>query len=385
MRRQVAAFRDNLAQVDLAYARRKNLTAFDVVTIASMVEREAQLPRERKLVAAVIYNRLKQGIPLGIDATIRYATGNWQQPLTQSQLAIDSPYNTRTNAGLPPGADRQSRARVAAGRRQPGARRLPLLRGEARHLRRARVLLDLRGVRARPPALQRGARGARGTVADEVLVAVLGHPIGHSRSPAMHNAAFRELGLDDWRYEAIDVEPERFDEVVRAMAGQGYAGANVTIPHKLRALEVADTATPVAQAVGAANTLVFENGAVHADNTDVRGLPHRPARARPGGARGMRALVLGAGGAARAVVYALLEAGAAARGGVEPPSRAGRGARREPRGCRATQILQQRTDPEPRADGRTCERHLRRDGESRLRPPCQRGSAPHQGATAIGR
>ena len=103
VRRQVAAFQDNLAQVDRSYAQRKNLTAFDVVTIASMVEREAQQPRERKLVAAVIYNRLKQGIPLGIDATIRYATGNWQRPLTQSQLATDSPYNTRTNAGLPPG------------------------------------------------------------------------------------------------------------------------------------------------------------------------------------------------------------------------------------------------------------------------------------------
>ena len=55
----------------------------------------------------------------------------------------------------------------------------------------------------------------------------------------MHNAAFRELGLD-WRYEAIDVEPERFAEVARALPGQGFAGANVTIPHKLRALEVAD-------------------------------------------------------------------------------------------------------------------------------------------------
>jgi UPF0755 protein len=103
VRRQVAAFRDNLAQVSLRYARRKNLTAFDVVTIASMVEREAQQPKERRLVAAVIYNRLKQGIPLGIDATIRFATGNWQRPLTQSQLATGSPYNTRTNAGLPPG------------------------------------------------------------------------------------------------------------------------------------------------------------------------------------------------------------------------------------------------------------------------------------------
>jgi shikimate dehydrogenase len=146
-------------------------------------------------------------------------------------------------------------------------------------------------------------------------VAVLGHPIGHSRSPAMHNAGFRELGLDDWRYEAIDVEPERFDEVVRAMAGQGgYAGANVTIPHKLRALEIADTATPVAEAVGAANTLVFENGAVHADNTDVAGFLTALREHAPEAPTGMRALVLGAGGAARAVVYALIQAGVA---GVE--------------------------------------------------------------------
>ena len=101
--RQLEAFRQNFAQVDLSYARRKNLTPFDVLTIASMIEREAQLPRERRLIAAVIYNRLKAGIPLGIDATIRYATGNWQRPLTRSQLALDSPYNTRTNSGLPPG------------------------------------------------------------------------------------------------------------------------------------------------------------------------------------------------------------------------------------------------------------------------------------------
>ncbi len=130
----------------------------------------------------------------------------------------------------------------------------------------------------------------------------------------MHNAAFRELGLDDWRYEAIDVEPERFEEVVRAMAGRGYAGANVTIPHKLRALEVADTASPVAEVVGAANTLVFADGAVHADNTDVAGFLTALREPAPDAPGGMRALVLGAGGAARAVVYALLEAGAA---GVE--------------------------------------------------------------------
>ena len=103
VRRQIAAFEQNISRVDLSYARSKNLTVHDVVTIASMVEREVQVPRERKLVAAVIYNRLKAGQPLGIDATIRYATGNWSAPLKQSELAIDSGYNTRTRAGLPPG------------------------------------------------------------------------------------------------------------------------------------------------------------------------------------------------------------------------------------------------------------------------------------------
>jgi uncharacterized YceG family protein len=68
-----------------------------------MVEREARVERERPLIAAVIYNRLREGQPLGIDATIRYATGNWSSPLTGRQLVIDSPYNTRRNAGLPPG------------------------------------------------------------------------------------------------------------------------------------------------------------------------------------------------------------------------------------------------------------------------------------------
>jgi len=101
--RQLVAFKQQLATVDLRFARRKNLNVFDVLTIASMVEREAQLPRERKVIASVIYNRLSQGIPLGIDATIRFATGNWSEPLKQSELAIDSGYNTRLNQGLPPG------------------------------------------------------------------------------------------------------------------------------------------------------------------------------------------------------------------------------------------------------------------------------------------
>ncbi|MEA2221929.1 MAG: hypothetical protein QOH83_305, partial [Solirubrobacteraceae bacterium] len=100
--RQLAAFRTNFARVDLGRARRKQLTAYDVLIIASMVEREAQRARERPLIAAVIYNRLKDGIPLGIDATTRYALNKPSGALTQSELQIDSRYNTRKRAGLPP-------------------------------------------------------------------------------------------------------------------------------------------------------------------------------------------------------------------------------------------------------------------------------------------
>ena len=99
---QLKTFERNFKKVDLKYARSKNLSPFDVLIIASMIDREVQVPSERKLVAEVIYNRLAAGQPLGIDATIRYATGNFDKPLTESELSTDSPYNTRLVAGLPP-------------------------------------------------------------------------------------------------------------------------------------------------------------------------------------------------------------------------------------------------------------------------------------------
>lgn len=128
----------------------------------------------------------------------------------------------------------------------------------------------------------------------------------------MHNAAFRELGID-WRYMKLPVPQERFDETVRALPGSGYRGANVTVPHKLAALALADEATDAARAIGAANTLTFTEGggegegAIAADNTDAGGL--LDALGSP--PSGVRALVLGAGGAGRAAVWALREAGAA--------------------------------------------------------------------------
>jgi len=99
---QLSAFADNFSSLDLRRARRGNLTRYDVLIIASMIEREAQLDRERPLIAAVIYNRLSDGTPLAIDATTRYEYGNWDRPLLRSQLETDGPYNTRTRRGLPP-------------------------------------------------------------------------------------------------------------------------------------------------------------------------------------------------------------------------------------------------------------------------------------------
>jgi uncharacterized YceG family protein len=100
--KQLAAFEDNFKGVDLRYAKRKNLTRYDVLIIASLIEREVQIDKERPLVAAVIYNRLSMGEPLGIDATIRYQQRNWDRPLKVSELEEITPFNTRKVAGLPP-------------------------------------------------------------------------------------------------------------------------------------------------------------------------------------------------------------------------------------------------------------------------------------------
>lgn len=100
---QLRAFRQRFARVSLKYAKSKNLTPYDVLIIASMIEKETAVPAERRLVAAVIYNRLRNRMPLGIDATIRYGLGiPGTESLTKVALATDTPYNTRKHAGLPP-------------------------------------------------------------------------------------------------------------------------------------------------------------------------------------------------------------------------------------------------------------------------------------------
>jgi UPF0755 protein len=100
--KQLDAFRDNFRSINLKAARRKNLSAYDVLIIASLIERETPSNRERPLIASVIYNRLAIDEPLGIDATTRYFEKKWSAPLLRSELEADNPYNTRENSGLPP-------------------------------------------------------------------------------------------------------------------------------------------------------------------------------------------------------------------------------------------------------------------------------------------
>jgi uncharacterized YceG family protein len=108
VRAQLVAFKEEFGAREIARARALHVTAYQLLTVASMVEREAQVPSDRPKIAAVIYNRLREGMPLGIDATIYYAielrTGvaTYTRELTEGQLHLDSAYNTRTRTGLPP-------------------------------------------------------------------------------------------------------------------------------------------------------------------------------------------------------------------------------------------------------------------------------------------
>ena len=136
------------------------------------------------------------------------------------------------------------------------------------------------------------------------LVALLGHPVSHSLSPRMQNAAFAARALD-WAYVACDVEPGELPAAVVGLRALGFAGANVTIPHKGAVAELCDELDDLARRSGAVNTLLFRAGGIVGANTDG------PAVANAVDARGARTLVLGRGGAARGVAAALEEAGAA--------------------------------------------------------------------------
>ena len=171
------------------------------------------------------------------------------------------------------------------------------------------------------------------------LVGIIGWPVSHSRSPQMHNAAYEALGLD-WAYVPLPVEPERVGDAVRGLIALGFAGANVTVPHKQAMIPFLDELTPIARAIGSVNTIVVQpGGSLLGDSTDGAGFMadlwahdvrvgegqriETDKRITPEDPEYTvsslhpvpvslchRVLVLGAGGAARSVVYALAEAGA---------------------------------------------------------------------------
>jgi len=143
------------------------------------------------------------------------------------------------------------------------------------------------------------------------IAGVIGSPIAHSRSPALFRHWFRQYGVRG-HYVPLDVAPDDLETVLRTLPKAGFVGVNVTIPHKIRALEIADVISDRAALIGAANTLIFrQDGKIHADNTDGYGFisnlkQYAPAWSASSGS----AAVLGAGGAARAIVASLLETGA---------------------------------------------------------------------------
>jgi shikimate dehydrogenase len=150
-------------------------------------------------------------------------------------------------------------------------------------------------------------------------LALLGYPLSHSLSPAMHNAALAEVGLHDWRYEALPIEPARLGEAVALLRSDDYAGANVTVPHKEAIIPFLDGLTPVAEAIGAVNTIVV--GAKHPERSGAKSKDASPLQmighntdaagfladlyAHEVHISNRAALILGAGGSARAVVAAL--------------------------------------------------------------------------------
>jgi shikimate dehydrogenase len=143
-----------------------------------------------------------------------------------------------------------------------------------------------------------------------IRAGVIGWPVSHSRSPLIHNYWLQRHGIDG-RYDRYPVKPEDVGKFLRGMQENGFAGCNVTLPHKEVAFAILDEARPAARAVAAANTLWFEGGKLIGDNSDSAGFMDNLRACAPHlRLEGCAVSVLGAGGAARAIVFALLEAGA---------------------------------------------------------------------------
>ena len=281
-----------------------------------MIEARGGRRRSSASVASVIYNRLHEGMPLGIDATIRFATGNYTKPLTESELDTDSPYNTRTNTGLPPGPINSPGLAAIEAAAHPAKTKYLFYVNKPNSVQRTLLRQDRSRIQKRRPTLQQGARGERRQLAEHLrmsaarrALAVIGHPVAHSRSPAMQNAALAALGLgEEWSYEAIDVAPEDFEARVARDAGRRVRRRQRHRPPQGRGAGLADELSEVAREIGAANTLTFRaTASIAADE-------HRRRRAARRAARLARHGRAGSGARRRrrrpGVVWALVRGGA---------------------------------------------------------------------------
>jgi shikimate dehydrogenase len=145
---------------------------------------------------------------------------------------------------------------------------------------------------------------------DFIKAAIIGHPVGHSKSPLIHNYWLKKYGIAG-RYEALDVPPEQLGKTLERLAHEGYAGFNVTLPHKISVMHLCDGVDALAQAIGAVNLVTVQDGQLMGGNSDVFGFIESIRHEHPGfDFRAGPALVLGAGGATRAIVHGLLAEGA---------------------------------------------------------------------------
>ena len=301
--RQLTAFQRNWSKLNLAYARSKNLTPYDVLIIASMIEAETAAPEERQLVSAVIYNRLHNRMQLGIDATLRYGLHiPPTESIHQSQLETPGPYNTSALGGhfglTPTPIGNPGLASLQAAAHPAHVDYLYYVRKPDKRHHFFTASLD--GVQR----LQGRAR-----IRMSRLVGLLGQPVAESLSPRMQNAAFAARALD-WAYVPLEIAPEGLERAVAGLVSLGFAGANVTIPHKQAVVAFCDEADG-----DSVNTLVIREGRVLGFNTD---------REIVAGIEAERVCLIGAGGAAAALLPALPgDVRVFSRSGEWPPDASG--------------------------------------------------------------
>ncbi len=294
---------------------------------------------DRPLIAAVVENRLRDDMPLQIDATLLYARGSRVGPITDADYQLDSPYNTYRNLGLPPTPISTVTTASLARRAAPGRRAVQVLRAERRE-REAHVRDDLRGAPAQRRSGPRegpvGVSGALHVTGATRLAAVIGDPVRHSRSPRSTTRRTRRRASTGSSSRSRCVPAGATTRCGRCRV-LGIAGLSVTMPHKADAARACDELSADAATLEVVNTVVLrDDGTLWGDSTDGEGLLRSLTDAGLD-VDGRRVLVVGAGGAARAAVLALGRAGARVdgRGPAAGGRRRSRGARGRVRDRRA--------------------------------------------------